>query len=148
MVMANGSSGDSGGGTLRSLFLSLSLRVEEEGGGSVLVSFKGLVNGSVRVSRDGRGGGGAQAVSEGFRLSWDAGRSNAAKKGSSGGMCLQLHTLGSISEAPKLRENAGNGNAGVLTELSIGSGERPGEGSLNAARKGSEGRPKVIESLG
>lgn len=166
IVIAKGSSGDSGGGTLRSLFLSRSLR-EEDGGGRVLVSFRETEKGSVRASTAllslvGRGGGGAQA-SGGGRLSLGAERSNAARKGSSGGMCLQLHTEGSSSEEARLWEKAGKlkvvgstsgGARGerrlegqALVESSCGRGDRPGEGSRNAARNGSEDRLKFTESL-
>lgn len=120
--------------------------------------------GSVRPSPPllGRGGGGAQA-SGGGMLSLEADRSKAAKKGSSGGMCLQLQTDGSISVDARLLEKAGKlkvvGSMSVgargerrlegqaLDGSSCGKGERPGEGSRNAARKGSEDRLEFTESL-
>lgn len=166
IVIAKGSSGDSGGGTLRSLFLSRSLR-EDDGGGRVLVSFREIEKGSVRPSMPllsllGRGGGGAQA-SDGDSLPLGAERSKASRKGSSGGMCLQLHTEGSSSEDARLWEKAGKlkvvgstpgGACGerrledqAFVGSSCGRGDRPGEGSRNAARKGSEDRLKFKESL-
>lgn len=107
IVIANGSSDVTGGGRLRSRFLSLSLRLDEDEEededevGSVLVSARVIENGSPRISIPlpswvGRGGGRAQA-SDRFRVSWVTVRSNAARKGSSGGMCLQFHTDDSIS---------------------------------------------------
>lgn len=110
----------------------------------------------------GRGGGGAQASGGGV-LSLGADRSKAARKGSSGGMCLQLHTEGSRSEDARLWEKAGKlkvvasmsgGARGerrlegqALFGSSCGKGERPGEGSWKAAKKGSEVRLKFAESL-
>lgn len=107
IVIANGSSEVTGGGRLRSRFLSLSLRLvedddEEDEVGSVLVSARVMQNGSPRTSTPlaswvGRGGGRAQA-SDRFTVSWVTVLSKAARKGSSGGMCLQFQTDDSISD--------------------------------------------------
>lgn len=118
IVIANGSSEETGGGRLLSRFLSLSLRLEqdeeeeEDEVGSVLVSARVMENGSPRTSIPltswvGRGGGRAQA-SDRFKLSWVTVLSNAARKGSSGGMCLQFHTDDSISGGGRDWEKAGN----------------------------------------
>lgn len=107
IVIANGSSEVTGGGRLLSRFLSLSLRLEEDEEeedddvGSVLVSARVMVNGSPRISIPlpswlWRGGGRVQA-SDRFKVSWVTVLSNAVRKGSSGGMCLQFHTDDSIS---------------------------------------------------
>lgn len=130
---------------------------DEDGGGRVFVSARPS---TPLPSLVGRGGGGAQA-SGGGMLSLEADRSKAARKGSSGGMCLQLHTDG--SEDARLWEKAGKlkvvgsmsgGARGerrlegqALAGSSCGRGERPGEGLRNAARKGSEDRDKFTESL-
>lgn len=106
--------------------------------------------------------GGAQASERGM-LSLEVDRSKAARKGSSGGMCLQLHTDGSKLDDGRLWEKAGKlkvvgsmsgGARGerrledqALAGLACGRGERPGLGSWNAARKGSEYRPNCTESL-
>lgn len=163
IVMANGSSGDSGGGTLRSRFLSMSL--QNEGVGRVLLSLeKGSLRTSIPLpSLEGRGSGGAQA-SGGGRVSWvTTVLSKAARKGSSGGMCLQLHRAGSSSGGARDWEKAGKQRAEgsmsgggredrgaaaqILTGLSWGWGLRSGEGSLKTVRKGSSGLPSPAGSL-
>lgn len=106
-MIANGSSEVTGGGRLRSRFLSLSFRLvedeeEEDEVGSVLVSARAMENASARasiplLSWTVRGGGRAQA-SDRFKVSWVTVLSNAARKGSSEGMCLQFHTVDSISD--------------------------------------------------
>ncbi len=131
------------------------------------MSFREIEKGSVRPSMPlpslvGRGGGGAQA-SGGGRLSLGAERAKASRKGSSGGMCLQLHTEGSSSEGARLWEKAGKlkvvGSTSVgahgerrlegqaFVASSCGRGDWPGEGSQKAARKGSDDRLKFTESL-
>lgn len=132
-MIANGSSEETGGGRLRSRFLSLSLRLdeeedeeEEEGVGRVLVSARVTENGSPRTSSPlpswvGRGGGRAQA-SDRFKVSWVTVLSKAARKGSSGGMCLQFHTDDSISGGGRDWEKAGN----CMDEVSISGGTREG----------------------
>lgn len=170
IVIANGSSEEMGGGRLRSRFLSLSLRLEdddeeeEEVVGSVLVSFRATENGSPRrasplPSWAGRGGGRVQA-SERFNVSWATVLSKAARKGSSGGMCLQFHTDDSNSGGGRDWEKAGNriddgsmsvgtreGRDGATDQMVAGSscgwGLHPGEWSRKAERKGSTGRPSV-----
>lgn len=132
IVIANGSSEETGGGRLRSRFLSLSLRLEEdeeeeeEEVGSVLVSARVMEKGSPRTSISlpswvTRGGGRAQA-SDRFKVSWVTDLSNAARKGSSGGMCLQFHTEDSISGGGRDWEKAGN----RTDEGSISGGTRDG----------------------
>lgn len=104
-MIANGSSVEMGGGRLRSRFLSLPFRLDEDDREDeverVLVSVRETENGSPRTSVPlpswfERGGGQVQA-SERFKVSWVTVLSKAARKGSSGGMCLQFHTDDSIS---------------------------------------------------
>lgn len=132
IVIANGSSQETGGGRLRSRFLSLSLRLEDneeeedDEVGSVLVSARVVENGSPRTSIPlpswvRRGGGRAQA-SDRFKVSWVTDLSNAARNGSSGGMCLQFHTDDSISGVGRDWEKAGN----RMDEGSISGGTREG----------------------
>lgn len=59
-------------------------------------------------------------------------RSKASRKGSSGGMCLQLHTEGSSSEDARLWEKAGK--LKVVGSTSVGArGERRLEGQAFVA---------------
>lgn len=175
MVMANGSSDVTGGGRLRSRFLSRSLRLEEddeeeeeEGGRRVLVSARGAENGSPRpsfplTSCERRGGGRVQA-SDRFKVSWVTVLSKLVKKGSSVGMCLQFHTDDSISGGPRDWEKAGNRTEGAsisggardgrveatdqtLVESSWWLEVRPEEGSWKAEKKGSTGRLGVCSLI-
>ena len=75
---------------------------EEDEVGCFLVSVRFVANGSPRTSFPllswalGEEAGGAQA-SDRFMVSWVTVLSKAARKGSSGGMCLQFHIDDSIS---------------------------------------------------
>lgn len=133
IVIANGSSEVTGGGRLRSRFLSLRLdeddEDEEEWVGRVLVSVSETVNGSPRASLplpswDWQGGGRVQG-SEKFNVSWVTVLSKTARKGSSVGMCLQFHTEGSIS-------GGGNWEKAVNWEAESFSGG-PREGRVEGA---------------
>ncbi|KAG5276456.1 hypothetical protein AALO_G00132270 [Alosa alosa] len=175
MVIAKGlSNGDSrGGGTLRSRFLSLRAEEEEEeGGGRVLVLSlpRGTEKGSGPwLFRKGWGcAAGAQASCCGSAsASWWAGGSNAARKGSSCGRCLQFHTVASTSGSacerkiggkqkalpppPPLSTSGGTqgecpGPPHAHTSSGVRGG-RAGEGSRKADRKGSGGRRRDDASL-
>lgn len=174
MVMEKGSSGDSKMGTP----LSLSFwddDEEEEADGAFLSPWEAKGSpprpsgpplcGSLspRPSRESRGRAGAQGSGEAAGGSGGAVLSKAARKGSSGGMCLQLHTGASSSGGARPRPNAGKvkkegsmsgagrGERGALAHTPAGSscagGVRPGEGSRKAVRKGSGARVRPLGSL-
>lgn len=155
--MANGSSDVTGGGRLRSRFLSRSLRLEEdeedeeeEGGRRVFVSTE---NGSFRlVSWEWRGGGRRVQASDRFNVSCVL--SKLAKNGSSVGMCLQFHTddsdcekAGNLTEPGSVSGGARDGRVEATDQtLAAASCElelRPEEDSWKVERKGSAGRLSV-----
>lgn len=155
--MANGSSEVTGGGRLRSRFLSRSLRLEEdeeeeeeEGGSRVFVSARETENGSFPlVSWEWRGGGRRVQASDRFNVSCVL--SKLAKNGSSVGMCLQFHTddsdwekAGNRTEPGSVSRGARDGRVEATDQtLAAASCElelRPEEDSWKAERKGSAGR--------
>lgn len=165
--MAKGSSGETGGGRLRSRFLSRSFLLEldeaeeEEDLGIFLASGSAGANGSPRTSAAlpssaGRGGGWDQASGK-LMASCATDLSKAAKKGSSGGASLLLHGDDSDSgggsdwekdgkraeESVSEEARAGRDRATDQTPAGVlcGCGLRAGEGSRNAGRKGSAALP-------
>lgn len=160
MVMANGSSGESRIETALSRSQSRSFWEVEEEPVSALLLLRETENGSPRPSRLKRGRAGAQG-SEGGGTSGEVVLSKAVRKGSSGGMCLQLHTGVSRSGGARGQPKAGKpgkagsdsdrGQRGAWAHAADGSsraaGGRPGEGSRKAVRKGSGGRTNAAGSL-